>query len=323
MREHYPKTMILVFLLFALFASVFTIGKTALEFSQPFFLVGTRMLFAGVLLLTYEYFKHPQKFRLRKQDFWPILKLAIFNIYLTNTFEFWGLQYLSSFKTCFIYSLSPFASALISYFVFSETMTKKKWIGLTIGCIGFLPILFSNEGGEDLSGNFLFFSWAEIAVLLACLSSVYGWILLKDILKSRQHSPLFINGISMLIGGSFALVHSGFTESWNPIPVTNYFSFVECWLTLIVVSNFVCYNLYGHLLKQYSATFLSFAGFTTPMFTAIFGWIFLRETISTEFYISASIVFTGLYLFNQEELLHSSAQGLLFSKKKASAIEQS
>ncbi|MEM1283500.1 MAG: DMT family transporter [Chlamydiota bacterium] len=294
--------MILIFLLFALFASVFTVGKTALEFSQPFFLVGTRMLFAGIILFTYEYFKNPQKISLRKQDLWPILKLATFNIYLTNTFEFWGLQYLPSFKTCFIYSLSPFASALISYFVFSETMTKKKWLGLIIGCLGFLPILFAHEGGEDLSGRILFFSWAEIAVLLACISSVYGWILLKHILKNGQHSPLFINGVSMMIGGLFALIHSGFTETWSPIPVTNFFGFVECWIALIVVSNFVCYNLYGYLLKKYSATFLSFAGFTTPMFTAIFGWVFLSETINIEFYFSAVIVFSGLYLFNQEEL---------------------
>lgn len=294
--------MIQVFLLFALFASVFTVGKTALDFSQPFFLVGTRMLFAGILLVAYEYLKHPKKIRLKKQDLWPIVKLAIFNIYLTNTFEFWGLQYLPSFKTCFIYSLSPFASALISYFVFSETMTHKKWLGLVIGCVGFLPILYSHEGGEDLSGKIFFFSWAEIAVLLACLSSVYGWILLKDIIKTGRHSPLFVNGISMLIGGSFALTHSAFTESWDPVPVSDCLGFFECWITLIVISNFVCYNLYGHLLRKYSATFLSFAGFTTPMFTAIFGWIFLKETVSVEFYISAAIVFTGLYLFNQEEL---------------------
>lgn len=294
--------MILVFLLFAMFASVFTVGKTALEFSQPFFLVGTRMLFAGFLLVSYEYLKHPHKLRFSKKDIWPILKLAIFNIYLTNTFEFWGLQYLPSFKTCFIYSLSPFASALISYFVFCERMTQRKWLGLIVGCVGFLPILFSNEGGEDLSGKILFFSWAEIAVLLACLSSVYGWIILKDVVKDGQHSPLFVNGISMVIGGSFALTHSAFTETWNPVPVTNYMVFFECWLTLIVVSNFVCYNLYGHLLKKYSATFLSFAGFTTPMFTAIFGWVFLGETINTAFYLSAVIVFTGLFLFNQEEL---------------------
>lgn len=294
--------MILIFLLFALFASVFTVGKTALEFTQPFFLVGTRMLFAGIILFTYEYFKHPHRISLRKEDLWPILKLAIFNIYLTNTFEFWGLQYLPSFKTCFIYSLSPFASALISYFVFSETMTKRKWLGLIIGCLGFLPILFAHEGGEDLSGKVLFFSWAEIAVLLACLSSVYGWILLKDILKDGQHSPLFVNGVSMIIGGLLALMHSGFTETWSPLPVTNFFGFVECWIALIVVSNFVCYNLYGYLLKRYSATFLSFAGFTTPMFTAIFGWVFLSETINIEFYFSSVIVFLGLYLFNQEEL---------------------
>lgn len=294
--------MIFVFLLFALFASVFTVGKTALEFSDPFFLVGTRMMIAGVILISFEAIKRPNNLRFHKEDWLPIMKLATFNIYLTNVFEFWGLQYLSSFKTCFIYSLSPFASALISYLVFSEAMTPKKWLGLTVGCIGFLPILFSHGGAEELTGGILFFSWPEIAVLCACLSSVYGWILLKGILNSGRYSPLSINGVSMLFGGGFALGHSWLSEPWNPVPVTEYVPFIECGIALIIISNFICYNLYGHLLKKYSATFLSFAGFTTPMFTALFGWFFLNETINMEFYVSGAIVFTGLFLFYQEEL---------------------
>ena len=46
--------MIWVFVLYALFASVFTIGKTALEYTEPLFLVGSRMALAGVIMLVYE-----------------------------------------------------------------------------------------------------------------------------------------------------------------------------------------------------------------------------------------------------------------------------
>lgn len=292
----------LVFLLFALFASVFTIGKTALEYSQPFFLIGTRMCIAGILLLIYTFFKHPEEFKFSKRDFWPFVKLAIFNIYLTNTLEFWGLKYLTSFKTCFIYSLSPFLSALFSYFVFSETMTPKKWIGLLIGCIGISPILLSQGSDEIMTGQFLFFSWAELAVLIACISSVYGWILLRQLIRDHNFTPLVANGFSMLIGGFFALAHSFVTEDWSPVPVTELIPFFECTIALILISNIICYNLYGHLLKKYSTTFMSFAGFTTPMFTAFFGWIFLGEMVTWEFYFSLGIIFIGLYVFNNEEV---------------------
>ena len=294
--------MFLVFLLYALFASVFTIAKTGLMVSQPFFLVGTRMLLAGIILLLYQVFIKKESLRFKPQTWGCLFLLAIFNIYLTNVFEFWGLRYLTSFKTCFIYSLSPFLSALFSYFLLSEKLTKKKWSGLLVGFLGFLPILLSQTTSEEEAGGLFFFSWAELAVMMAAICSVYGWILLKQLVNDHQLSPLTANGTSMLAGGFLALCHSFIVEDWNPIPVTNMPIYLECTILLIIISNLICYNLYGSLLKRYSATFMSFAGFTTPLFTALFGWVVLGEVITWPFYLSFAIVLTGLFLFDQEDL---------------------
>ena len=43
--------MFFVILLFAMFASLFTLQKETLEYCEPFFLIGSRMLFAGIILL--------------------------------------------------------------------------------------------------------------------------------------------------------------------------------------------------------------------------------------------------------------------------------
>jgi drug/metabolite transporter (DMT)-like permease len=297
--------MFYVILLYALFASVFTIAKTGLEYTQPFFLVGTRMLLAGIILLAYQILVNRQKFTFNKQTWWRLFKLSAFNIYLTNVFEFWGLRYLTSFKTCFIYSLSPFISALFCYFLFSEKLTKKKWIGLAIGFLGFLPILFNHTSNEEQAGQIFIFSWAELSVMLAAILSVYGWITLKQLVSENQLSPLSANGVSMFIGGGMALIHSWIVEDWNPLPTTNIPVYIECTILLIIISNLVCYNLYGTLLKKYSATFMSFAGFTTPLFTAIFGWFFLWETVTWAFYTSFLIVVSGLWIYDQDELKQS------------------
>jgi drug/metabolite transporter (DMT)-like permease len=294
--------MLFIILLYAGFASVFTISKTGLEHAQPFFFVGSRMLLAGLLMLAYQGIFQKQEFKFKKVHFWRIFRLAAFNIYLTNVFEFWGLQYLTSFKTCFIYSLSPFVSALLSYLMFNETMTNKKWVGLCIGFAGFIPILLSQTTTEEAAGQVLFFSWAELSVMVAAVSSVYGWILLRQLVRENEYSPLMANGLSMLIGGFLALLHSFYVEDWNPIPIFNLFPFLECALLLILISNLICYNLYGYLLKKYSATFISFAGFITPIFSAMFGWFYLNEVMTWPFYLSTIIVFAGLLLFYQEEL---------------------
>ena len=220
-------------------------------------------------------------------------------------FEFWGLRYLTSFKTCFIYSLSPFISAIFSYFLFSEGLSLKKWMGLLVGFLGFLPILLSQTSSEEQTGHLFFFSWAELAVLTAAICSVYGWIVLRQLVNEHQMSPLMANGASMFVGGVLALGHSFMVEDWNPFPVTNYSVFWECTILLILISNLICYNLYGTLLKRYSATFMSFAGLTTPLFAALFGWLMLGEVVTWPFYISFVIVFLGLLLFDQEELKQS------------------
>ncbi len=307
--------MLYVLLLYGLFASVFTVAKIGLTVAEPFFLIGVRMLWGGAALLGYQFFIHRQSFVFNRKTWLHLILLAIFNIYLTNVFEFWGLQYLTSFKTCFIYSLSPFLSALFSYFLFSEHLTSKKWMGLMVGFIGFLPLLLSQTSSEAEVGQLFLFSWPELSVMMAAICSVYGWIVLKQLVHTHQLSPLTANGMSMLMGGLLALSHSIAVESWDPLPVTDWTIFLECTLVLIVVSNLICYNLYGHLLKRYSATFMSFAGFTTPLFTALLGWLFLDETIPLSFYLSLAIVFGGLLLFDQEEL----KTALSLQKSEASA----
>lgn len=295
--------MFYVVLLYALFASVFTASKQALEYAPPFFLVGARMMLAAFFMLGFVAIFKKQSIGIKPGSLKKLLGLALFNIYLTNVFEFWGLQYLTSFKTCFIYSLSPFLSALLSYFIFSEAMTGKKWTGLIVGFLGFIPILLSKTSQEELAGDLWIFSWAELAVIGAAIASVYGWILLKQLINEDGYSPVCANGLSMLIGGSLALGHSLLTEDWNPTPIHGpILPFLECTIFLIIVSNCIAYNLYGYLLKRFSATFMSFAGLTTPLFSALFGWIFHSEVPTISFYISFFIVFSGLYLFYQEEL---------------------
>jgi drug/metabolite transporter (DMT)-like permease len=294
--------MFFVFMMYALFASVFTIAKIGLFYSSPFFFVGFRMVLAGLLMAAYLFCFRRDLLTFKKKDMLSLLKLAFFNIYLTNTFEFWGLQYLTSFKTCFIYSLSPFLSAFFSFLAFNEKLSLKKWGGLFIGLIGLTPILLSQTTTEELTGHFWIFSWAELAVLGAAGSSVYGWILLKQLVQEKGYSPLFANGFSMIIGGLFSIAHSLGTEEWQPFPVTEILPFLACTLLLILVSNLICYNLYGWLLTKLSATFMSFAGLSTPLFSAFLGWLFLGEKVTWPFYVSLFILGYGLVLFYQEEM---------------------
>ncbi|MCH9610097.1 MAG: S-adenosylmethionine/S-adenosylhomocysteine transporter [Chlamydiales bacterium] len=308
--------MILVFFNFFLWSSVFSFGKTALEHSPPLFLTGTRMLLAGVLMLGFLLFFKRDALKVKKGQLLHLALLALTAVYLTNAFEFWGLQYLTAAKTCFIYSLTPFVAAIFSYFQFKEKLTPKKLLGMGIGFLGFIPVFLHQGGGEESLGGFFIFSWAELALIAATITSVYGWVVLRKLGKEGMN-PVMSNGSAMVLGGLFALVHSYFGEGWSPFPVVDSAGFMKPVLMIILVSNLICYNLYGWLLKRFTATFMGFAGLVTPLFAAFFGFILHGETVPWVFFPSVGILCVGLWLVYSEEL----RLGYIVKKGKEPAAE--
>jgi drug/metabolite transporter (DMT)-like permease len=286
--------------MYALFASIFTVAKATLAYASPCFLLGSRMTVAGILILAYQSFTSRKALAIEKADL-PNLALTSFFVYfLTNVLEFWGLQDLTSSKACFIYNLSPFLSAIISYLILSEGMSGKKWLGLMIGFLGMGWLLYRNDSSDEIQ-LISFLSKGELFLIGAVISSAYGWIMMRK-LRHRNYPALTINGIGMLLGGILSLITSFITEEWNPAPVTSWPPVIEGSIYMLIVSNLLAYNLYSHLLHRFTATFLSFAGFVTPLFAAAYGAFFLKEPLSSDFFIAAAVVFVGLYIFYQQEL---------------------
>lgn len=281
----------LVFLNFFLWSTSFPLGKLALEEAPPLFVTGLRMLIAGGILLIFCLIFKRDQLRIKKNQIIPLVLFAFFAVYVTNALEFWGLQRLSSSRTCLLYSLSPFLAAILSYMQFKEKISFRKFLGLILGLA---PPLLS----WSFTDSFLF--WPEFAVFLAVLTSVYGWVLLRKLCKEGM-SAFVANCYAMLLGGAFAYVHS-FFESKTFYPVKDGVQFYKSVFLMILISNLICYNVYGFLLKRFTATFLSFAGLATPVFTALFAYFFLRETVGYSFYLSLGILGLGMYLIYSQEL---------------------
>ena len=299
-----------IVLLYAVCASTFTICKALLAYVKPLFLVGVRMLVAGMLLLGYSYFQDKRTFFIHRKDRLLFFQIILFHVYFAYILDLWSLQYLTSFKSSFLYNFSPFLAALFSYFCFSEKMTLKKWLGLGIGFCGFAPEIIANIDMSSFSSATLL---PEFIMLFAVGSAVYGWVTMRKLVKDGEYSPIMVNGIGMVGGGILALLTSYFIEGWTVSPVTDFWPFVRLTALIILLANIIFYNFYGYLLKHYTATFLAFAGFTTPFFAALFGWLFLGERVSVSFFMSLVVVCIGLYIFYHEEL----KQGYMITAKKA------
>jgi len=293
----------IVIFMYAIWSTVFSLGKMALEVSPPLFLTASRFLLAALLFLGYLLLRDRNSFKITIKQFFLIVALGISGTYLTNAFEFWSLQHLTAAKTCFIYSLCPFFSAFFSYIHFNEKMNKRKWLGLAIGFTGIIPVLALQKGAEELTSTIPFLSWPELAMVGASICTVYGWILLRLILQSRV-SILMANGMSMLIGGLIALLHSCLSENWSPLPVasSHFGAFFQGILIMTFISNILGFNLYGLMLKKFTATFLSFMGLLSPIFASISSWLILNETPSPVIFLSTAVVSIGAWLVYSAEL---------------------
>lgn len=307
----------IVIFMYAIWSTVFSLGKMALEVSPPLFLTGSRFLFAGLLFLGYLTIRNRGAFKITPKQFFLICALAVFGTYLTNAFEFWSLQHLTAAKTCFIYSLCPFFSAFFSYIHFQEKMNARKWLGLGVGFAGIIPVLAMQKGAEELVSSLSFISWPELAMVGASICTVYGWILLRLLLQSHV-SILMANGASMLIGGMIALAHSYLSETWAPLPVasSHFGAFIQGVLIMILISNIFGFNLYGFLLKKFTATFLSFMGLLSPIFASLSSWLILGEPPSPIIFLSTAIVSIGAWLVYSAEL----RQGYILKIEKAPEV---
>lgn len=315
----------LIIFCYLLMASTFTLAKAAVFYMKPIYFIAFRMLIAGSLLLAYIKCFKKKHWRFASADIKPFFFIALFHIYLAYILEFWSLQYISSSKVALLYNLSPFITALLFYLLYKQGLSVKKWIALIGGFLGMLPILIAQTDNEYLLHEFGFLSLAELGVLVAIGAAAFGWIIMKELIVKREYNPIMVNGIGMLIGGAFAMITAPFFEQfdpfhWNAIPagiigqsILTFFGQVGgvitmsflCMILLILISNIIAYNLYGSLLRIYSPTFLSFAGFLTPFFATFFGWLFLNESIEPTFFISLLSTIAFLYLFYQEELKNS------------------
>jgi drug/metabolite transporter (DMT)-like permease len=287
-----------VFFTFALWAISFPVGKFSATTGSVPFIIGTRLLVTSLLLLAWTLYKKKWSFSLTKSQFKSAFLLGILGYYITNIFELYGLERITSSKASLIYGLSPFFAAVLSYLKLKEKLSWKKFAGLAIGFLGIFP-LFMTKG---ISGFGLSINFGDVAMFIATVTAMFGWVLLRHLVTDLSMHPLVANAWSMFFGAIACLVHAGVTDSWNPVPVSNPSGFLLGVIALIVISNIICSSMYSYLLKRFTVTFLSLAGMSSPLFAALWGWMFFHEPLIWEHLIGGGVMAIGLLIVYVEEI---------------------
>ncbi len=285
--------MVLVVLLYALLALTFTLGKAAVSYADPLFLVAARMIIAGPLLLAIHAVRNGFSWHFSRKDIFNFFQVIVFHIYLSFIPEFWAFQYVSSIKVNILYATTPFIAMFFSYLLYKEKVTVSQLFATIIAFLSLMPLMLKDNW---CAGEILSFALPELFLLVSIASAAYAWFVIKK-LMNRGYSLFIINGIAMFGGGVMSFITWLLVHQQGVNPVCELMPFILSVAGLIVLSNIIVYNLYGWLLNHYSVNFVACAGFLSPLFGALYGRIFLNETLGWQHWVAMIGITLALYLF--------------------------
>ena len=276
------KNWILLILLGAVWGSAFMFIKISADDFGPILLVNLRLLLAGALFLPFllrkKYLAH------FKSHFPGILILSIFS----NAFPFTMFSYASLGATSNMLGIlngtTAFMTMVVAYFWLKESITPKQIFGIILGFLGILVLVNPANGSATIGAS----GFALVGALSYSFSGVY-------IQKYQLNANKFVLiGWAMLFGGLF-LTPLSFFNLPDQMPDSNA---IAALLWLGIVSTGIAYLGYIRLIEQIGAVRTSTVTYLLPVFSIIWGSIFLQEKITWIIFGGFIFVMIGMYFAN-------------------------
>ena len=276
------KDWVLLISLAAIWGSAFMFIKiSAVEFG-PILLVTLRLLIAGLVFMP---------LLLKKQNrlqFKPYLPSILIIAVVSNALPFTLFAFASLGATSNMLGIlngtTAFLTTFIAYFWLKEFISSKQIVGLFLGFIGVVILVNPANGSSTIL--------ASMCALVGSLCYAFNGNYLQ---KYHQNSnKIVLIGWSMLFGGLLMLPLAVFNL---PNQMPNFNSFLAL-LWLAVVSTGIGYLAYVRLIDRIGAVKTSTLTYLLPVFSIIWGAIFLNENITLIIFGGFMFVMMGMYFAN-------------------------
>jgi drug/metabolite transporter (DMT)-like permease len=230
-----------------------------------------------------------------KKPQWKWIALsALFGTFFPAFLFAFAQKHIDSAVASILNSLTPLATAVLGYLVFSIYTTRRQMIGVFIGLLGSIMLIMAGAHINPHQNH-----WYGILVLIASV----GYALNVNILKKylNELSPLAIatgNFVVIVIPALLILIGTGyFDEIWTVPEVqvsTGYIAILALFGTALAKI------LFNKMIQISSPVFASSVTYTMPVVAVLWG-IFDGERFGWYQAISALIVLFGVYLANQRK----------------------
>lgn len=243
----------------------------------PFFGVGLRFLFSGIIFFIYLYYKKlsipttPQAIKL-------YLSFGLLNFSLSYGMTYWATQYIYSSISSILWGLFPLFTSLMAHFMIKddpdERLNKNKIGALMMGLVG-VVIMSANQEIDFASQSFS----AILVLISVIIIAAYPSVQYKK--YNDEVGPYQMNAVCQVMTGIVMLSMSSlFNEDISVIVWNN--ELILSTLYLIVFGGFISWGIYFWLYQHLNVTQVTYVAIFPPIVAIFLGWVFLGEILSSQ-----------------------------------------
>lgn len=252
-----------------------------------------RMLGATIAFWIASLFVKREKLTIK--DFVILFFASLFGIVINQTSFIVGLKTTSPIDASLIITLTPIITMLISAAYLKEPITSKKIIGVLIGCLGAVILIFSSKylnvsGTRSWLGNSLCF--------LSSLAYACYLVFFRDFIKTKHPITLMK---WMFLFSAILLLPIGIPKiSAVDLRSINNLLGVEI-IYVVLMATFLTYLLIPIGQKHLRPTTLTMYNYLQPIIAAILAIFLGQDNFGIEKVLAAILVFLGVYVVTQSK----------------------
>ncbi len=284
------KNLLLLIILAALWGPSFLFIKVAVAEIPPLTLVLGRVT-TGALFLLFILAVRRRKLPDSRNVLHHLAVMAFLHNALPWVLLSWGEQYIDSALASILNGTTPLFTIVLAHFLVpGDRMTVSKTLGVFLGFLGLLLLIFpSLVGGLEAS------TWGLIAVTAA--AAVYG----VAIIYSRNHlrglPPLMAPTYQLLLATAYMMPIALIVDQPWTLPQPSPVALLSLFL-LGVMGTGLAFIVYYRLLETANPTYISMVTYVIPIFGVILGVLILDERLTWYALAGFALILLGVMVVN-------------------------
>lgn len=246
-----------------------------------------RLIISSIFLCTI-LFIFRQFEKIDKKDLKLFATAALFEPFLYFIFESYGLVNSSPVVSSAIIATIPLFTPIAAYFFLNERLTRWNIVGFLVSFFGVIFMLINKDLELTISTKGVIFLFSAVVVAVGYSISLRKLTLL--------YKPLTITFVQNVIGMIYFIPMVIIMERVTPSDIGNVESYIVPLISLGIFASSVAYALWAFAFSKLGAAKANIYSNLIPVFTAIFSWLILSESMNIQKIGGIILVIGGLIL---------------------------